>query len=201
MRTIRILVTLLLICVSTSFAQTTSSPTVAFVYLGDRGGHRITAFSLQANGSAHPVPGSPFTDAALSSSFPSTSLAASTNFVFASDSEHIATFRRSSNGALTFASVVDATASGDIIETLTLDRSASNLYAGGRMEESQVFDKGTQGQLTAASELSGAQSDGELQFNHSNKFAYTTYQPFDNLPELFPANNLHIRGVQSHSRR
>jgi hypothetical protein len=88
---------------------------------------------------------------------------------------------------LTFASVVDATVSGDIIETLTLDRSASNLYAGSR-ENYQVFDKGPQGQLTAASELSGPQSDAELQFNHSNKFAYTTFQPFNNLPELFPGN-------------
>ena len=51
-------------------------------------------------------------------------------------------------------------------------------------DSTSVFDKGTQGQLTAASELSGAQSDGELQFNHSNKFAYTTYQPFLNLPEV-----------------
>ena len=182
MRTVRILVTLLLICVSTSFAQTTSSPTVAFVYLGDRGTHRITAFSLQANGSAHPVPGSPFSSAALSNGFPSTSLAASTNFVFATDSEHIATFRRSANGALTFASVVDATVSegADIVETLTLDRSASNLYAGSRVKL-QVFDKGAQGQLTAASERSVDQSSGELQFNHSNKFAYRTFQPFDNL--------------------
>jgi hypothetical protein len=187
MRTIRILVTLLLICVSTSFAQTTSSPTVAFVYLGGRDNQRITAFSLQANGSAHLVPGSPFSSPALSSSFPSTSLAVSTNFVFATDSEHIATFRRSSNGALTFASVVDATVSGDIIETLTLDRSASNLYAGSR-ESYQIFDKGAQGQLTAASEFSAPQSDGELQFNHSNKFAYTTFQPLINLPELFPGN-------------
>ncbi|HEY6182946.1 MAG TPA: hypothetical protein VIW67_11910, partial [Terriglobales bacterium] len=65
MRTIRILVTLLLICVSTSFAQTTSSPTVSFVYLGDRGHHAITAYGLQANGSAHLVPGSPFSSAAL----------------------------------------------------------------------------------------------------------------------------------------
>src|SRR4051794_34798406 len=36
MRTIRILVTVLLICVAASFAQTASSPTVAFVYLGGR---------------------------------------------------------------------------------------------------------------------------------------------------------------------
>ena len=71
MRTIRILVTLLLICVSTSFAQTTSSPTVAFVYLGGRESeHPIRAFSLQANGSVRPVPGSPFTDAALRVPFP-----------------------------------------------------------------------------------------------------------------------------------
>ena len=59
MRTIRIVVTLLLICVSTSFAQTTSSPTVSFVYLGGRTDtpHTIHAFSLQANGSAHLVLG------------------------------------------------------------------------------------------------------------------------------------------------
>ena len=145
MRTIRILVRLLLICVSTSFAQATSSPTVAFVYLGDRGTHRITAFSLQANGSAHPVPGSPFSSAALSNGFPSTSLAASTNFVFATDSEHIATFRRSANGALTFASVVDATVSegADIVETLTLDRSASNLYARKQGRASSIRQGGT----------------------------------------------------------
>jgi 6-phosphogluconolactonase (cycloisomerase 2 family) len=188
MRTIRILVTLLLIGVSTSFAQTTSSPTVAFVYLGGRETqHPITAFSLQANGSAHLVPGSPFTAAALTSGSPQTLLAASTNFVFASDTENIATFRRSANGALTFASSVLVTPNAATIDTLTLDRTASNLYAGGgRFGGGQyfVFDKGTRGQLTAASELSGAQSDGELQFNHSNKFAYTTYQPFLNLPEI-----------------
>lgn len=191
MRTIRILVALLLICVSTSFAQTTSSPTVSFVYLGGRANapHTIHAFSLGANGSAHLVPGSPFSAGALTGSSPQTLLAVSTNFVYASDSENIATFRRSSNGALTFASSVIAAPNVASIDTLTLDRTASNLYAGaGRFGGAQyfVFDKGTRGQLTAASELS-AQSDGELQFNHSNKFAYTTYQPFLNLPDL-PAN-------------
>ena len=119
-----------------------------------------------------------------------TLLAVSTNFVYASDTLNIATFRRGANGALTFASSVHATSDANIIDTLTLDRTASNLYAGGgRFGGGQylVFDKGTKGQLTAASELSGAQSGGELQFNHSNKFAYTTYQPFLNLPDL-PAN-------------
>jgi 6-phosphogluconolactonase (cycloisomerase 2 family) len=188
MRSIRILVALLLICVSTSFAQTISSPTVAFVYLGSRTNtpHTIHAFSLQANGSAHLVPGSPFSAAALNGFSGQTLLAVSTNFVYASDTQNIATFRRGSNGALTFASSVLASSDANIIDTLTLDRTASNLYAGGgRFTGGQyfVFDKGTQGQLTAASELSGAQSGGELQFNHSNKFAYTTYQPFMNLPE------------------
>jgi 6-phosphogluconolactonase (cycloisomerase 2 family) len=190
MRTIRILVTLLLICVSTSFAQTTSSPTVAFVYLGGRESeHPIRAFSLQANGSAHLVPGSPFTTAALTDGTPQTLVAASTNFVYASDTEAIATFRRSSNGALTFVSSVFVTNTA-IIDTLTLDRTASNLYAGGgRFENTHyfVFNKGTQGQLTAASVLPGVQADGELQFEHNNKFAYTTYFPFLNLPDL-PGN-------------
>ena len=147
-----------------------------------------TFVSLQANGSVHLVPGSPFTSAALTSGSPQTLLAVSTNFVYASDTENIATFRRSSNGALTFASSVRVTPNVATVDTLTLDRTASNLYAGGGRfggGEYFVFDKGTQGQLTAASELSGVQSDGELQFNHSNKFAYTTYQAFDNLPEIF----------------
>ena len=183
MRTIRILVTLLLICVSTSFAQTTSSPTVSYLYLGgrDTSPHKIHAIRLQANGSAHLVPGSPFSAAALSNGSPQTLLAVSTNFVYASDTGNIATFRRSANGALTFASPVIADESN--IDTLTLDRTASNLYAGSR-ENYQVFDKGAQGQLTAASELSGPQSSGELQFNHSNKFAYTTDHAFLNLPEV-----------------
>ena len=92
---------------------------------------RLHAFSLQANGSAHLVPGSPFSAAALTSSSPQTLLAVSTNFVFASDTENIATFRRSANGALTFASSVIATSNVATIDTLTLDRTASNLYAGG----------------------------------------------------------------------
>lgn len=189
MRTIRILATLLLICVSTSFAQTTSSPTVSYVYLGGRNHspHTIHAFSLQANGSAHLVPGSPFSDAALNGFSVQTLLAVSTNFVYASDSENIATFRRNSNGTLTFASIVNGVTDSSIIDTLTLDRTASNLYAGGgRFTGGQyfVFDKGTKGQLTAASTLSGVQSDSELQFNHSNKFAYTTYHAFLNLPEI-----------------
>jgi 6-phosphogluconolactonase (cycloisomerase 2 family) len=187
MRTIRILVSFLLICVSTSFAQTTSSPTVSYVYLGgrDTSPHKIHAIRLQANGSAHLVPGSPFSAAALTNGSPQTFLAVSTNFVYASDTQNIATFRRSPNGALTFASFVTATT--DTIDTLTLDRTASNLYAGaGRFGSGRylVFDKGTQGQLTAASELDGVQSDAELQFNHSNKFAYTTYHAFINLPEI-----------------
>lgn len=191
MRTIRILITLLLIGVSASFAQTTSSPTVAFVYLGSRANNPnlIHAFSLQANGSAHLVPGSPFS-APLTGSSPQTLLAASTNFVYVSDTENIATFRRSANGALTFISSVLAAPNVADIDTLTLDRTASNLYAGGgRFGGGHyfIFDKGTQGKLTAASQLSGLQSDGELQFNHSNKFAYTTFQPFGNLPAL-PAN-------------
>ena len=193
MGTIRILVTLLLICVSTSFAQTTSSPTVSYVYLGrrDNSPHTIHAFSLQANGLAHVVPGSPFSATALNAFDGQTLLAVSTNFVYASDTQNIATFRRSANGALTFASSVIADESN--IDTLTLDRTASNLYAGSggpRLGGGKysVFDKGTQGQLTAASLLSGVQSDGELQFNHSNKFAYTTFQPLINLPELFPGN-------------
>jgi hypothetical protein len=187
MRTIRILVSFLLICVSTSFAQTTSSPTVSYVYLGgrDTSPHKIHAIRLQANGSAHLVPGSPFSAAALTNGSPQTFLAVSTNFVYASDTQNIATFRRSPNGALTFASFVTATT--DTIDTLTLDRTASNLYAGaGRFGSGRylVFDKGTQGQLTAASELDGVQSDAELQFNHSNKFAYTTHHAFLNLPEV-----------------
>lgn len=190
MHTIRILITMLmLIGVSISLAQTSSSPTVSYVYLGgrDTSPHKIHAIRLQANGSAHLVPGSPFSAAALTNGSPQTFLAVSTNFVYASDTQNIATFRRSSNGALTFASSVTATT--DTIDTLTLDRTASNLYAGAggpRLggAEYSVFDKGTQGQLTAASQLSGAQSDGELQFNHSNKFAYTTDHPFANLPEI-----------------
>ena len=167
----------------------TSSTTVSFVYLGGRTSspHTINAFSLQANGSAHLVPGSPFSAAALTSSSPQTLLAVSANFVFASDTENIATFRRSANGALTFASSVIADEPN--IDTLTLDRTASNLYAGAggpRLGGGKysVFDKGTQGQLTAASQLSGVQPDGELQFNHSNKFAYTTDHAFLNLPEV-----------------
>ena len=35
--------------------------------------------------------------------------------------------------------------------------------------------------------LPGVQADGELQFEHNNKFAYTTYFPFLNLPDL-PGN-------------
>jgi 6-phosphogluconolactonase (cycloisomerase 2 family) len=194
MRAIRIFVTLLLILVSTSVAQSappsaTTSPTVAFVYFGSRdtSPHTIAAFSLQANGSAHLVPGSPFTSAALNSGSPQTLLALSANFVFASDTQNIATFRRGANGALTFVSSVSAPSDAASIDTLTLDRTASNLYAGsGRFGEGKyfAFDKGTDGQLTAASELAGAQSDGELQFDHSNKFAYTTYQAFLNLPEI-----------------
>lgn len=189
MRTVRILVTLLFTWVTTSLGQTTSSP-VAFVYLSGRYSHIINAFSLQANGSAQLVSGSPFTNAVLNSGSPQTLLAASTNFVFVSDTQNIATFRRSSNGALTFASSVAVSSDASTIDTLTLDRSASNLYAGaGRFGDGKylVFEKGTQGQLTSVSELSGVQSDGELQFDHSNKFAYTTFHPFDNLPEL-PAN-------------
>lgn len=192
MRTIRILFTLLLIGVSASFAQTTSSPTVAYVYLGDRtdSPHTIDALSLQANGSVHVVPGSPFSAAALTGNSVQTLLAASTNFVFASDTQNIATFRRSANGALAFVSSVNVTPNVADIDTLTLDRTASNLYAGaGRFTDGRyfVFNKGTQGQLTAASELPGVQSDGELQFDHSNKFAYTTYHAFLNLPDL-PGN-------------
>lgn len=194
MRTIRILVALLLICVSRSLAQTvqlraTSSQTVAFVYLGgrDTSPHPINAFSLQANGSAALVPGSPFSSATLTSGSPQTLVAASANFVFASDTENIATFTRSSDGTLTFASSVIASPDAATIDTLTLDRTASSLYAGGgRFGDGEylVFDKGTQGSLTSASQLSGTQSDGELRFEHSNKFAYAAYQAFLNLPEV-----------------
>ena len=174
MRTIRILVTSLLICVSACFSQTvqpaaTSSPTVAFVYLGgrDTSPHTIHAFSVQANGSAQLVTGSPFTSAALTSASPQTMLAASANFVFASDTENIATFTRNSDGTLTFATSVIEAPNIATIDTLSLDRTASNLYAGGaRFTDGQylVFDKGTQGGLTSATGLSGRQSDGELRF-------------------------------------
>jgi 6-phosphogluconolactonase (cycloisomerase 2 family) len=193
MRPIRVLVTLLLICVSTSFAQTiqstaTTSPTVAFVYLGGRDTqHPIAALSVQSNGSAHLVSRSPFTAAALTSSSPQTLLAVSGNYVFASDTENIATFRRGSNGALTFVSSVVVAPDSATIDTLTLDRTASTLYAGGGRfgaGEYFIFDKGTGGHLTAATLLTGTQSDGELQFDHSNYFAYTAYQPFLNLPEI-----------------
>jgi hypothetical protein len=193
MSAIRFLVTLLLICLSTSFAQTvsptaTTSPTVAFVYLGSRDtSHTIKAFSLQANGSAHLLPGSPFTAAVLNSGSAQTLLAVSANFVFASDTQTIATFRRGSNGGLTFASSVIVPPDADGVDTLTLDRTASSLYAGtGRFGEQQyfAFNKGTNGQLIAASKVSGVQSDGELQFDHSNRFAYTTHHPFGNLPEI-----------------
>lgn len=189
MRRIRNLATFLLIFVSASVAQTTTSPTVAFVYLGgrDNAPHTITAFSLQANGSAHPVHGSPFSAAALSGSSPQTLLAATANFVLASDTENIATFRRSSSGALTFVSSVNAAPDVATLDALTLDRTATNLYAGGgRFGDGKysVFNKGTRGQLSLASELSGRQSDSELQFEHNNKFAYTTDQAFLNLSEI-----------------
>jgi len=193
MRSVRILITFLLIFGSTTFAQTalpmaTSSPTVAFVYLASRDlSHPVDAFSLQADGSAHLVPGSPFTSNALTSPTPQTLVAASTNFLFISDTQNIATFRRNSNGSLSFAFVVSAASELATLDTLTLDRTAANLYAGGGRfgaGEYLLFDKGTQGRLTVTSQLSGTQSDGELQFDHSNKFAYTTYHAFLNLPEV-----------------
>ena len=43
---------------------------------------------------------------------------------------------------------------------------------------------GFQNKDNAVAKVWGVLSDGELQFNHSNKFAYTTHHPFINLPEI-----------------
>jgi 6-phosphogluconolactonase (cycloisomerase 2 family) len=123
----------------------------------------------------------------LTSGTPQTVLATSSNFIFASDLENVATFRRSSTGALTFASVTVAIPGGTGNGSLTLDRTASHLYVGGGVFPDAsyvVLDKASNGSLTFASESSTVQSVGELRFVHNNEFAYTTYLPPVNLPEL-----------------
>jgi hypothetical protein len=106
-----------------------SNPTVSFAYVGSfTAPGRITAFAVQKNGSAQNVSGSPFTG-------PSQQIVVSSGFVFGTDGTNIAVFTRAPNGALHLTSTINGVAHNDTpqgsgVGSLTLDRTASSLYAG-----------------------------------------------------------------------
>lgn len=156
---------------------TTNSP-VAYVYVGENTTPaRITAFAVHSNGSLVTVGGSPF-------SGPSQSINVTSGHVFATDGKTIAVYGRLSNGGLVRGASVDGTAHNDTpkdsaVGTLSLDHTASSLYAGeinfqGTDNDAYaVFANQHNGSVTfhANSEIS-ADFGSPLHFSQNNQFVY-----------------------------
>jgi hypothetical protein len=97
--------------------------TIDYIYIGETTSPlKLAAFGIRSDGSSYTVSGSPFIAAAYS-------IAASANYVFVTGGKKITTYRRSSTGALSSSSQVDALSHsvGSIqwgVMHLTLDRTA-----------------------------------------------------------------------------
>ena len=166
----------LVLSATTLLAQTTTTPTVAFVYVGETTSPlRLAGFGIRSDGSSYTVKGSPFTIGAYA-------MAASANYVFVTGGTKITTYRRSSTGALSSSSQVDALSNsgGPLhwgVAHITLDRTASSLYSS-QGDLYGEYDKSDTGKLTfiTNSEALGTFTKN-LTFSHSNKFAYFAQCP------------------------
>ncbi len=163
-------VSLLLLYATAALAQTT----VSYVYVGENTSpQKIAAFAVKSDNSVHTVSGSPFTA-------PSQFLTASTNFLYSTDGQKIAAYKRNSSGTLSFlASINGVRNSGSVVGSLTLDRTAASLYAaegdGLGDNDYDVYDKLSSGKLSFfTSTKFDITYGGPLAFNSSNTFAYTT---------------------------
>jgi hypothetical protein len=164
----KIAICFLLATATALFGQTT----VSYVYVGENTSpQKITALAIRSDNTVHTVSGSPFTA-------PGQWLAASTNFLYATDHTNIAAFKRNSSGSLTLLSSFNGVRNGDAeVGTLTLDRTAASLYAseddGLGDNDYDIYNKLSSGKLSYFSStgfdvLYGA----ALIFNTTNKFAY-----------------------------
>ena len=184
----------LLACATTLPAQsrpistsTTTNPTVAYVYVGKSSlsspNGKIYAYSVLQDGSLHPVSGSPFTGPAGMGV--AGGIVVSPARLFGTDGTHIATYTRSSNGALHLNKEIDATAHNDTPApdsasfAMTLDRTNTSLYAaeinfqGSDNNAYAEFGVGSTGTLSfkANSAIDVNYSD-QLELSGSNAFAY-----------------------------
>lgn len=162
--------------------QNTASPVVAYAYVGTDSNQgtpgQIFAFSVQENGSAQAVSGSPFSAA-------SGWLAITTHYLFATDGTNIITYARSNSGSLSPVSSINGTAHNDNpnegeVVGLTLDRSGSTLYAGeadfqGADNDAFAFfeKNNSTGHLSfLGNSPINVNYGGPLTFSHDNEFAY-----------------------------
>jgi hypothetical protein len=166
----KILISFLLAGATALFGQTT----VSFVYVGESTSpQKITAFAVRSDNTVHTVTGSPFTA-------PGQSLAASTNFLYATDHQKIAAFKRNASGSLTLIQSFNGVRNGDAeVGSLTLDRTAASLYAsednGLGDNNYDIYDKLSSGKLSFFSSTGFNVNNGApLTFNTTNKFAYIT---------------------------
>jgi len=164
-----IALSLLLASTTAALAQTT----VSYVYVGrNTSPQKIAAFAIKSDNSVHTVSGSPFTA-------PSRALAASTNYLYATNHKNIAAYKRNSSGTLTFLSSFNGVRNFDSeVGSLTLDRTAASLYAsednGVGDNDYDIYDKLSSGKLSYVSSTRiSAEYGGPLQFNTANKYAYT----------------------------
>jgi 6-phosphogluconolactonase (cycloisomerase 2 family) len=161
-------ISLLIASATAALAQTT----VSYVYVGENTSpQKIAAFAIRSDNSVHTVSGSPFTA-------PSFALAASTNFLFATNLTNIAAYKRNSSGSLTLLSSFNGVRNLDSeVGSLTLDRTATSLYAseddGLGDNDFDIYDKLSSGKLSyVTSTQISAVYGGPLQFNTANKYAY-----------------------------
>lgn len=185
----------LLACTSSLLAQTPSTssaaanPTVAYVYAGlpsnssSSTASKIYAYSVQQDGTLKTVSGSPFTGPAGVGT--PGSLVATAGHLYGTDGTHIATYARSSTGALHMSSEINGTAHNDTPApnsssfAMTLDRTNTSMYVGeidfqGADNNAYAeFGIGSTGALSFKANSSIDVNDGDqLEFSGNNQFAY-----------------------------
>lgn len=153
----------------------------AYVYVGWVNGSTdfISGFAVAGDGSAQPVPDSPF-------NLPSNGLVTARSFVFGDDGQNIATYTLGSNGGLQQTSEVNALShcvgcQGQIIYALNPDRAGQTLNTaiscGSCNSEVLPWSIGSNGQLTYIGSTGlpngPAKWPGIMTFTADDRFAYT----------------------------
>ncbi len=191
MRPLRIALTTLLACTAAfpqaakfanpSTTAATNAP-VAYVYVGVTQpatppvNGKIYAYSVQQNGTVSAVSGSPI-------SGPAINIATNAAHLYATDGINIATYARSTTGALHLSSAINGTAHNDTpagsgVGALTLDRSNATLYAGeyefnGADDNAYAaFRTNSTGMTFASNSSINVDAGGAIEFSGNNQYAY-----------------------------
>ncbi len=156
-----------------------SATTVAYVYTGgtNMNANLISGFSITSDGTAHALPGSPY-------SGPGGYVVSNGAYLFATDGTNIQSYARNSDGSLTRGPSISGVAHNDTptgagVGTLVLDRTGQDLYAGeinfqgADNDATASFAIGSGGALNfIANSAINVNAASRLTFSQDNRFAY-----------------------------